>query len=294
MQIRWFNPSGTNPVNTTWGALTNDGYSSHCFMTDLSIAQWIAPSFGAWAAQININGTVIGSPISFQVTNPIQPRGPSYTGSFDPIPTDCSHLFGWAVDSNDPATFLSVDISVPGFPLAHAAANLARSDLTGSLANHAWNFFNLQPYEDGQARTVHVYYGGTTVDLPGSPQTFPPAGGQGACVVIPSNGVSVSWVPGKQPPATLTGGQVITVGWNVSGPAIQSRVIYSASASPNPGNPQYSTPWLLGGNVSQQATFTLPSVSSPTLFTFMVKICLTHRSQAAMMVRTGFGACGTS
>jgi len=270
IEVHWFDPTNVYKWYTPWSAVPNDGYSSRCYWADLNIARFIAPSFGTWTAQIYVNSNPVGSKITFQVTDTIQPRGPNYSGSFDPIATDCSHLGGWALDGNNPSTSISVDFSVSGFPLVHATANLARSDLTGSLANHAWNYFNLQPYEDGQTHTVHVYYGGTTQDLPGSPRVFPPAGYQlSACVVTQS--ISVTWASGKQPPATSSSGQAITVGWNVSGPATQSRVIYSSNGSPNTSNPQYSTPWLAGGNVTQQAQITLPVVSSTTAFTFQVQ-----------------------
>ncbi len=167
---QWVNSSNISIATTTWSPLPSGG--NWCFTDGLPISQFL--SAGQWTAQIYINGRQLGQTpftIGSGIT-PIEPRGPSYDGSFDPIATDCSHFDGWALDNNNPNGTVGVDISVSGYGAATVQAGDYRSD----VGNHAWNLYNLQLYEDGQSHLVHAYYSGTTQDLPGSPRQFPPAG----------------------------------------------------------------------------------------------------------------------
>jgi hypothetical protein len=206
-------------------------------------------------------------------THDISVNGPgtsptvSYGGHFDGIATDCSHMFGWALDNNNSNATVSVDVVAAGISTVTVRAGDYRSD----VGNHAWNLYNLQLYEDQATHVVHVYYSGTTQELPGSPQSFPPSDSQASTCGggTSTSPIAVNW--SAQPPSSATNGQSFSVGWNVTGAATRSRIIYGANSSPDSNNPQYSTPCVTGGNLSQQQSITLPSVNSSTVFSFVVE-----------------------
>lgn len=231
IKVQWFNPAGVNSVYTPWNPVS--GNSSQCFWYDFFITTYISPSWGTWQAQVTVNDTPLGSPISFQVNNaaPIQPRGPDYRGSFDPIPIDCSHLFGWAQDNNNSTATLAVDIAVSGVSTTTVQAGDFRSD----VGNHAWNYYSLQRYEDGQQHQIHAYFSGTTQELPGSPRTFPPAGYNpsscGIAPITPRGPVGVQWT--TKPPSQFKNGDTFNVGWNISGGSQATYSHVHLSTDPN-------------------------------------------------------------
>jgi len=186
VEYRWLDSAGNWDWTTAFNP-TGSGYTSWCFPFDLSIAQYIAPKgFGNWRVQVYVNGNAAGSAVTFSVTDSgAEPRGPDYSGYFDPIAVDCSHLTGWAKDNNNSGATINVDMAVSGFPTVQAAqSGVFRS----GVGNYEWDQYNLQAYEDGAQHQVHVYYHGTTQELPNSPQLFPPAGATSACrsVAAPS------------------------------------------------------------------------------------------------------------
>src|SRR5579884_2900125 len=129
----WIQPDGMIYSSGYWST----GLSgNHCYEASLQIAgSAVTSQSGAWHAQVSLNGTTLFD-LAFTIGTATG-NGPSYTGSFDPIPSDCSHLFGWAMDSNNPGAAIKVDISVSGYPQLTVTADQPRSDLTGTLANHA-------------------------------------------------------------------------------------------------------------------------------------------------------------
>lgn len=265
VSVQWIQPDKKVNRAGAWASATGE----RCYATALPIAGASPASLpGAWHVQLIVNGsTAFDLPFNISgIAAPPVVKGPSYTGSFDTIPPDCSRMGGWAQDQNSTDTIVSVDISVSGFPTITRRAGDFRSD----VGNHAWSVVDLQLYKDGQSHAVHAYYSGTTQDLPNSPQPFPPVGFQQSCLGTPA-AVSVNWTAAGQPPAAAIGGQVIQIAWSVVGPATQSRVIYSANGSPNASNPQYSTAWQAGGNLTQNASITLPVVTSATVFTIMIQ-----------------------
>ncbi len=66
--LHWLNPSNSWVQTTTWNVTANTGASSRCFVTDLNIAQNIAPNWGRWQVQVYINSSALGSPYDFQVS----------------------------------------------------------------------------------------------------------------------------------------------------------------------------------------------------------------------------------
>lgn len=177
---RWVHQgSGRQNHEQTFTSVSSTG--SWCFPgTWMSVSNLDSSWAGTWSADILVNGSRIGG-ATFRLSISLGGLIPNYSGFFDPIATDCSHFSGWALDTNSPSTSISVDIEVSGFPRITIPANQARGDLTGTLANHAWNKYDLQPYEDGQTHTVRVYYPGTTTEMPGSGRQFPPAGALAGC-----------------------------------------------------------------------------------------------------------------
>jgi hypothetical protein len=224
MSVSWLDPN-KSVYGGAGGSWSNINQFT-CFVSALPIAGTAAASLpGTWNVRVSLNGTTVVD-IPFTI-GPVQVRGPAtnYDGSFDPIATDCSHFAGWALDRNNAGTPTRVDIAVSGFPTVSTTANEARADLTGVLANHGWNLFNLQLYEDGALHTAHVYYAGTTQDLPGSPRSFPPSGAVSSCTSPGGSSGStptVTWV--SQPRSSFQNGDVLEGGWQIAG---RSRATYS-------------------------------------------------------------------
>jgi hypothetical protein len=277
IKILWYNPSGANPWYTAWNPVA-PGYALDCFWTDFGIAAFISPSWGHWQAQITVNDQPIGSRITFDVeTAAIEPRGPTYQGYLDTNATDCSHFGGWAYDSSNSTASISVDISISGFALVTVVANQARSDLTGNLANHGWNLYNLQQYEDGQTHTIHAYFHGTAQELTyAASQQFPPPGNQpSACSGgAPPTSITTGWAGNGTPPGTIIAGQAFGVGWQVSGAAsIVSRVCYGTSTDPSTLCQQAATAQQTTGATSLTASIVAPAVSgaAPVTYYFVVQ-----------------------
>ncbi len=203
VSVQWIQPNNSAFSSDVWGS----GAGNRCYMDWVPIAGAAAASLpGTWHAKGLVNGIQIFDLVVTLGGNPIQPRGANYIGSFDPIPTDCSHLYGWALDANTPSLTISVDILKDGSYLGSASANQPRSDLTGDLANHAWNFFNVPPLIDGQTHTIKVVYSGTSQEVPGSSRQFPPSGAQASSCSpgAPSNPPSV-WIYSGRTDSRLDG-----------------------------------------------------------------------------------------
>src|ERR1035441_9631447 len=166
MNLKWFGP-GVTADGGSWSNISQ----STCFISDLQIAGTSITNYlGDWHVEVYLNGTTIVN-IPFHI-GPVEPRGGVYTGSFDAV--DCSHIYGWAKDSNNPNTTTSVDISVDGTVWATIAAGDYRFDLANAgIGNHAFNEYYLPSnLKDGNQHSVRVVYSGTTTDLPSSPQNF--------------------------------------------------------------------------------------------------------------------------
>ena len=258
---QWIAPDNTIYSSSYWDPATGN----RCYESTLNIAGNSPASLpGTWHARIFANGSqLFDLPFTIDQT-PIEPRGPNYQGYFDGV--DCSHIFGWAADVNNPATTVTVDIYMDkNRVLSSFSAGDYRSDLPEG-GYHAFNEYILPAgLTDGKLHTLNIRYSGTNIDLTNSPKTF-----QNACT-SPSGGISLSWAAGGQPPSIATNGQIISLGWSVTGPAEQSRVIYAVDATPSSTNPQNSTKWHRGGDATFTESLALPTATGGTAITFIIQ-----------------------
>jgi hypothetical protein len=79
---------------------------------------------------------------------------------------NCQTISGWAWDGGQPLTALPVAIDDGQSLLGQVTANLPRSDGRG---NHGFSLPTPTRFLDHQSDTIHVRYGNTSVEIPGSP-----------------------------------------------------------------------------------------------------------------------------
>src|SRR5947209_1498324 len=95
---------------------------------------------------------------------PTSARAASLEGFHDG--STCDKTFGWAWDSTQPNTAISVDIYDSSIRVATVLANEFRSDLVGKgNGNHAFNYITPDSLKDGQSHTITVKFGGTIINL---------------------------------------------------------------------------------------------------------------------------------
>ena len=107
---------------------------------------------------------------------------------------DCSQIWGWAWDQNNPNTPINVDIYDGASYIATVAANLFRQDLLNAgkgNGSHAF-VYNVPSFlKDGQTHSITAKFGGTTTSLSSTPRSI-------IC--------GASLFPTQLPQATATGG----------------------------------------------------------------------------------------
>jgi hypothetical protein len=185
---QWIQPDGSVYASGQWGPTSGN----RCYEDVISISGSRPASMsGIWHARVFVSGAQLFD-LTFQIgVGPTQPSAPSYTGSFDNV--DCSHIYGWAEDKNNPGSTITVDILVDGSTIASSVpAGDARTDLSAKgIGPHAFDYYGATgDLKDGFAHSVQVRYGGTSTYLPGSPISFqnPCTGG----TIGPSN--VQSWI----------------------------------------------------------------------------------------------------
>src|SRR2546430_11411188 len=93
----------------------------------------------------------------------------AYQGYFDSA--DCSTIYGWAWDSTQPNSPISVDVYDGSSYLTTLQANQFRSDLPGNK-NHAFNYTTPDSLKNGSGHTIHIKFAGTSTELTNSPRTI--------------------------------------------------------------------------------------------------------------------------
>jgi hypothetical protein len=100
---------------------------------------------------------------------PASPPQPFYQGVHEG--TDCTAIYGWAADANQPNTSINIDIFHGTTFLATVAANQPKTGVPVA-GNHGFSYTVPASLKDGQSRTIWVRYSGTTSNLTGSPKTL--------------------------------------------------------------------------------------------------------------------------
>jgi RHS repeat-associated protein len=122
----------------------------------------------AHAISLKIAGTstVVGG------TRTMTCAAPSFSGNLDGA--DCTQLYGWAWDANQPNAALNVDIYDGTTLLATVAASTFRQDLKNAgLGNgdHGFTYSSSSLYT-GSTHSISVHYGGTTTPLAETPRSI--------------------------------------------------------------------------------------------------------------------------
>jgi hypothetical protein len=98
---------------------------------------------------------------------------PGFQGVHDGA--DCTHIFGWAWESTDPNNAITVDIYSDNVLLTTTVANIFRQDLLdANIGNGAHGFDVATPnsLSDGLSHSIRVTFGGTNINLTGTPKTI--------------------------------------------------------------------------------------------------------------------------
>jgi hypothetical protein len=102
------------------------------------------------------------------------PPAPATFQGFHDV-ADCQAIAGWAWDSNQPNTSISVDIYDGTTLIATVPANIFRQDLANAgIGNgvHGFAFATPASLKDGQSHSIRVKFSGTSTDLQSTPKTI--------------------------------------------------------------------------------------------------------------------------
>ena len=100
----------------------------------------------------------------------LKPPQPIYEGQLEIA--DCTQVAGWAMDQNTPDVSIFVDIYDGSTFLGSAPANRFRREMSdaGIYPYHGFRFLIPSSVKDGKIHQISVKFGGTFIDLPGSPR----------------------------------------------------------------------------------------------------------------------------
>ncbi len=143
--------------------------------------------------------------LRYQGTNedlPNSPRSfsipPHFEGNQDS--TSCSMITGWAWNSNQPTTAISVDIYDSSTYLETIPANLYRGDLAAAGKGngvHAFQVPTPSVFQNGAQHSVLINYGGTSTPISNSPVTLtctlPPAPANVTATSTSGTSVTITW-----------------------------------------------------------------------------------------------------
>lgn len=85
--------------------------------------------------------------------------------------TNCSTIYGWAADANQPSSSINVDIYDGATLLATVPANQPRTGIPVA-GNHGFTYTVPASLKDEQQHTIWVRFSGTSSNLTGSPQSL--------------------------------------------------------------------------------------------------------------------------
>jgi hypothetical protein len=99
----------------------------------------------------------------------------AYEGFHDAA--DCTQIYGWAWDANQPNTPINVDIHIDGHPFVdiQAPANQFRQDLLNAGKGngvHGFSFPTPNSLKNGMPHTIRITFSGTNTDLQLTPKTI--------------------------------------------------------------------------------------------------------------------------
>jgi hypothetical protein len=100
----------------------------------------------------------------------LTPPEPFYDGMHEIA--DCTQIAGWAMDHNAPDVSIYVDIYDGPIFIGSAPADRFRRELSnaGVYPYHGFRFLTPSSVKDGKIHQISVKYGGTSINLPGSPR----------------------------------------------------------------------------------------------------------------------------
>ena len=102
---------------------------------------------------------------------------PSYEGFLDGA--NCNDIVGWAWDANDPNNSITVDIYSDNVLVTTVVANQFRQDLLDANKGngaHGYDLATPVSLMDGLSHSIRVKFGGTNINLFGTPKTIMCAG----------------------------------------------------------------------------------------------------------------------
>src|ERR1043165_9897772 len=159
--------TGTSPLSYQWfrgsaGDTSNpiNGATSSSFTTPSLTA-----STTYWVRISNSCGNVNSRTVTVNV------NGSAFEGFHDGA--DCDKIFGWAWDSTQPNTAISVDIYDGANKIATVLAGDFRPDLTSKgNGKHAFNYPTPASLKNGQSHSITVKFGGTNTNLSTTPKSL--------------------------------------------------------------------------------------------------------------------------
>jgi YD repeat-containing protein len=113
------------------------------------------------------------TPAPYSTVVALQTNAPAYEGYFGNA--TCGRLDGWAWDSKQPNSAVTVDIYDGSTLVGTVAANIFRQDLVSAGKGNGAHGFDIELPEillDGQAHTLYAKFGGTAIGLGTSPKSL--------------------------------------------------------------------------------------------------------------------------
>jgi Domain of unknown function (DUF4082) len=213
----------------------------------------------------------------------------SYDGRLERA--DCTQISGYALDQNDPYLTLYVDIYDNGTPIGTVSAHRFRQDLYNSgMVNpyHGFMFPTPSSVKDGKVHRISVKFGGTFIDLSGSPRDiacdsslFPTAvplsiasaegktWEQGVEFSSSMSGI-IQKVKFWRAAGELVGGHRARI-WSTSGTLLKSEPFIESGTPGLPGNPGWQTATVnfpITAGVRYRVTFNLNYEGAKTFNVF--------------------------
>lgn len=164
-----------------------NGVHGFSLATPASLKDGQAHSIRVRYAQTSIDLSDTPKSITCSVPTPTPTPTPTATPTPTPTPVptpnyggyhevaDCNQISGWAWDSQQPNTPISVDIYADGNLLATVLADQFRQDLLNAGIGNGAHVFSLATpanLKDGQQHEIRVRYAGTSIDLSTTPKSI--------------------------------------------------------------------------------------------------------------------------
>jgi Ig-like domain-containing protein/carboxypeptidase family protein/CARDB protein len=242
LSYQWYRGSSGNTANPISGA-TSASFTTPQLTTTTTY----------WVRISNSCGTVNSRTVTVNVNTAL------FEGFHDSA--DCTKIFGWAWDSNQPNSAISVDIYDGPTKIATVIANEFRSDLT-SKGNgfHAFNFTTPDSVKNSQSHSLTIKFAGTNINLGNTPKSI---------TCSSSSGVDSSTFVGETIPdgTTLLAGQSFTKTWTIH------------NSGTTTWNSNYRLKWVSGAGLSNHADIPVNGTVSPGAnYTFNVPMTAPQNS----------------